>query len=311
MKIKVTNAAFSKNKNLVSILKNEFPDTEINELGIRLESEALIKFISDADAIIVGLEIINSKILDRVPNLKFISKFGVGLDNIDIDECNNRNIRIGWIGGVNKRSVAEMTLGFMISLIRNLHLTSFQLKSENIWNKNGGMQLSEKTIGIIGIGNIGKEVIKLLKPFNCKILVNDISEINDFVREHNLNHVTKEELYKESDIITLHLPLNDTSINLINKNVFSQMKKHSYIINTSRGGIINESDLKFALKNNIIAGAAIDVYVNEPPLDLELISFHNLICTPHIGGNAIEAVMSMGISAINHLKDYRDKNNIK
>ena len=302
MKIKVSAVAFSTNFFLVSELKKYFSDVIVNDKGIRIPENELVDFYKDADGIIVGLEKITPKILDQLPNLKIIAKYGVGLDNIDLDACAKRNIKIGWSGGVNKRSVAEMALGFMLALSRNLFITSHQLKN-GIWNKNGGAQLSEKTIGIIGVGNIGKELIEILKPFNCKILVNDILEINN-IENKVVKRVDKDTIFSESDIISIHTPLSNETKNLFDLEVFKKMKKTSFLINTARGGIVNEQDLKIALRDNLIAGAAIDVYDIEPPIDLELLHFPNLICTPHTGGNSSEAVMAMGISAIDHLTQY-------
>jgi len=307
MIIKVPNRAFSNNKDLVDLLLKNFPKSHINLKGMRFRDEALVKFLYDAEAAIIGLELINNDLLDKLPKLKFIAKYGVGLNNIDLEACKKRNIMVGWSPGVNKRSVAEMTLGFMLSLSRNLFTTSNQLKS-SIWNKNGGYQLSNKTVGIIGLGNIGKEVVKLLKPFQCNILVNDILNIEDFSKKNNLKIKSKEEIYRESDIISVHTPLTNETNNLINKEAFSLMKSTSLIINTARGGLVNETDLEFSLKNKVIAGAALDVYDTEPPVNENLIKLPNLICTPHIGGNSHEAVMKMGESAINHLIRYKEKN---
>ena len=303
MIIKVPNRAFSNNKKLTQLLQFYFKKSVINSKGIRYHGKELVNFLCDANAAIVGLELINDELLDELPNLKFIAKYGVGLDNIDLEACKKRNIKVGWSSGVNKRSVAEMTLGFMLSLTRNLYLTSNQLK-DSFWNKDGGHQLSNKTVGIIGLGNIGKEVIDLLKPFNCNVLVNDILDIEEYSKNNNLKIKTKNQIYHESDIISIHTPLTNETNNLINKEVFHKMKSKSFIINTARGKIINEKDLKFALINNIISGAALDVYDIEPPTDKSLIKLPNLICTPHTGGNAKEAVLKMGESAIKHLVEY-------
>lgn len=303
MKVVVSNNAFSKNAFLVNKLLSHFPDATINTLGKRFTGDDLIEYFREADAAIVGLEIVSSQLLDNLPKLKIVAKFGVGLDNIDLDACQERNVTVGWTPGVNKRSVAEMTLGFMLALLRNLYITSNQLKVGN-WNKDGGLQLSGRTIGIIGIGNIGRDLVELLKPFACRILVNDIQDVSAYANLNGLESVTKEVLYKESDIITIHTPFTKHTNNLLNMDVFKQMKPSSFIINTARGGIVNEEDLKTALKGGIIAGAALDVYETEPPTDLELLNLPNLMCTPHTGGNSVEAVVAMGMSAINHLLTY-------
>lgn len=303
MNITVISPSFSSNKTLQQEIYKYFPKAKLNLDGKRFNKKDLIEYIKDADAIIVGLESIDKEVLEQCQNLKIVSKYGVGLNNIDLEACKKRDITIGWTGGVNKLSVAEMTLGYMLMLCRNLFITSNELKN-GIWNKSGGFQLSEKRIGIIGVGYIGKELIRLLKPFNCEILVNDIINQEQYYNENNLKEVSKEEIFKTCDIITIHTPFDSTTDNLINKKVFETMKNSSFIINSARGGIINEDDLKYALLNNLIAGAAVDAYVEEPPTDKELLSLPNLICTPHIGGNAREAVEAMGLSAINHLKEF-------
>lgn len=303
MNITVTSPSFSSNKTLQQEIYKYFPKAKLNLDGKRFNKKDLIEYIKDADAIIVGLEPIDKEVLEQCQNLKIVSKYGVGLNNIDLEACKKRDITIGWTGGVNKLSVAEMTLGYMLMLCRNLFITSNELKN-GIWNKSGGFQLSGKKVGIIGVGHIGKEVIRLLKPFNCEILVNDIINQKEYYKENNLKEVSKEEIFKTCDIVTIHTPFDSTTDNLIDKKVFETMKNGSFIINSARGGIINEDDLKYALLNNLIAGAAIDAYVEEPPSDKELLSLPNLICTPHIGGNSREAVEAMGLSAINHLKEF-------
>ena len=303
MKIVVTSPSFSSNKILQNEIYKYFPNAILNLDGKRFDKRNLIDYIKDSDAIIVGLEPIDKEVLEQCPNLKIVSKYGVGLNNIDLEACKKRDITIGWTGGVNKLSVAEMTLGYMLMLCRNLFITSNELKN-GIWNKSGGFQLSGKKVGIIGVGHIGKEVIRLLKPFNCEILVNDIINQKEYYKENYLKEVSKEEIFKTCDIVTIHTPFDSTTDNLIDKKVFETMKNSSFIINSARGGIINEDDLKYALQNNLIAGAAIDAYVEEPPTDKELLSLANLICTPHIGGNAQEAVEAMGLSAIKHLVEF-------
>jgi D-3-phosphoglycerate dehydrogenase len=306
LKIAVTSKSFSKNQILINELKKSFKDIKLNLTGKKLEEDELIEFLRDRDGVIVALEEINKNVIDSLPNLKVVSKFGVGLDNVDVGYCKSKHIYVGWSGGINKQSVAEMTLGYMLMLIRNLYISSNLLTNSN-WCKDGGHSLYGKTIGIIGVGYIGKELIRILKPFRCKILVNDIINQDDYYKENNLIETSKEEIFKLSDIVTIHTPLNNDTKYMVNKKTISIMKDKAFIINSARGHIVNLDDLKDALKNKVIAGAAIDVYYEEPPLDKELLGLQNLICTPHIGGNSEEAVIAMGMSAIQHVKDFYDK----
>ena len=303
MNIIVTSPSFSSNKLLQKEIYKYFPDAKLNLDGKRFDKKELIEYIKDADAIIVGLEPIDEEVLSQCKHLKIVSKYGVGLNNIDSHACKKRNIVIGWTGGVNRLSVAEMTLGYMLMLCRNLFITSNELKN-GIWNKSGGFQLSEKRIGIIGVGFIGKELVRLLKPFNCEIWVNDILNQDSYYEENSLIEKSKEDIFNFCDIVSIHTPLDINTENLVTLDVLKTMRKNSFLLNSARGGIISENDLKIALKEGLIAGAAIDAYVEEPPTDKELLSLPNLICTPHIGGNSKEAVEAMGLSAINHLKEF-------
>lgn len=302
--IGVTTVAFSKNTELINNLK-ELGSKKIliNKPQRRFSQDELIDFLSQCDIAIVGLDKITEEVLSKVPKLKAISKYGVGLDNIDFEACKKHKVKILHTQGVNKRSVSELTLGCMLSLNRNIYVTSNDLKAGN-WNKSGGVQLSSKIVGIIGVGNIGKDLVTLLKPFGCKILVNDIIEQSKYYEENSLIETTKDNIFRNADIITIHTPLTPEVKYLINKDTLSMMKPNAIVINTARGGIVNQDDLKWALKNNIIAGAAIDAYEIEPPEDKELIALPNLISTPHIGGNTEEAVKDMGLAAINNIINF-------
>ena len=302
--IGVTTVAFSKDKKLVEHIKSfGFKEVLTNVAGQRFTKDELIAFLSKCDVAIVGLDKIDESVVANTPKLKAISKYGVGLDNINFEDCEKYNIDILHTQGVNKRSVSEMVLGFMLSLFRNIYITSNLLK-RGTWQKNGGTQLTGKTVGIIGVGHIGKDLISLLQPFGCNILVNDIINQDEYYQANNLKETSKEEIFKTADIVTVHTPLNDSTKYMINKDVLSTMKSTAFVINSARGGIVNQDDLKWALQNNIIAGAALDPYEIEPPKDTELISLPNLINTPHIGGNAQEAVEAMGMAAISNIIEW-------
>jgi D-3-phosphoglycerate dehydrogenase len=300
LRVGVTSKSFNQNSILMEKLQAHFSDIiPFPKSGFRTK-EDLKLFLKDCDAAIVGLEPIDYEILQNCPALKYISKYGVGLNNIDIDYCKKINIEVGWSNGINKLSVAEMTLGFMLALSRNLFFSSYQLKNGE-WNKNGGFQLSGKTIGIIGCGNVGKEVIRLLKPFKCRILVNDLLDQKEFYEQEKIYNASKEEIYDQADIISLHIPLDSSSQDLFNYNVFKKCKRKPFLINTARGGIINEEMLLTALNDGLVSGAAIDSFINEPLTEKKIYSHPKIITTPHIGGNSQEAILAMGTAAIKNL----------
>jgi len=263
----------------------------------------LINFLRDADAAVIGTEPITDQVLSQTSRLKIVSKYGVGLDNIDQESLKRRNIALGWTGGINRRSVSELTLCFMLGLSRNIFSSGFKLK-QSVWNKNGGWQLTGKTIGIIGCGNIGSDLIKLLAPLKCTLLVCDIADKAELCREHNATQTSLENLVAESDIVSLHVPLTSLTIKMVGENFLDRMKPTAYLINTSRGDVVEQDALKSALMRGYIAGAALDVFTEEPPTDEVFLSLPNLMVTPHIGGNTKEAVEAMGRSAIQHLVTF-------
>jgi D-3-phosphoglycerate dehydrogenase len=302
-RVVVISPSFVKSAVLCGELKRVFPNTSFIESSDPLSEPEVIEFLQDADAAVVGKEIINDQVLDQVSRLKIISKYGVGLDNIDQESLKRRNIALGWTGGVNRRSASELALCFMLGLCRNVFRSGYKLK-QTLWKKDGGQQLTGKTIGIIGCGHIGSDLIRLLAPFKCNLLVNDIIDKSEFCCNHGATQTRLENLVSESDFISLHVPLTSVTENLVNEDFLIQMKPTSCLINTSRGDVVDESALKTALQQNTIAGAALDVFTIEPPTDEEFLGLPNLMVTPHIGGNAKEAVEAMGRSAIAHLVAY-------
>ena len=302
-KVVVTSISFSKSTLLKELLLNIFPNSTFNETGQRLSDEKLIEFINNADAAIVGIETIDDSLLKHAYKLKIISKYGVGLDSIDQTALKNRNITLGWTGGINRRSVSELTLGFILGLCRNVFSSGFKLKN-GVWEKSGGYQLSEKTVGIIGCGHIGSDIARLLSPFGCNVLVNDIVDKSDFCLKQGISQVSLNEVIEKSDIITLHVPLTELTHQMVSESFLQRMRPSAFLVNTCRGEVVNQEALRDALTKKIIAGAALDVFIEEPPSDVNFLSLPNLMVTPHIGGNAKEAIEAMGRSAIDHLVKF-------
>ncbi len=307
--IAATSSSFSRDPYLREHLLHFFPNSRFNHEKRRLSREALTELVKSASGIILGTDPLDAELLESCPRLKIVSKYGVGTDNIDRVACEAHGVQVGWTGGVNRLSVAEQVLGFMLSLSRNLYQSSVQLKA-GTWEKQGGTQLSGKTVGIVGLGHIGKELVRLLQPFTCRIVANDIIDQSTFCLQHGLTSLSLEELVSQSDIVTIHTPLTPETRHFINLNVLTRMKPDAFFINTSRGSVVNQQHLKEALLKGMIAGAAIDVYEDEPASDSELLGLPNVFCTPHIGGNSKEAIRAMGISAIEHLKTFYQVNQI-
>tara|TARA_B100000315_G_scaffold168862_1_gene157426 strand:+ start:443 stop:1417 length:975 start_codon:yes stop_codon:yes gene_type:complete len=302
-RVVVTSVSFGKSAILRKELLKVFPNSVFNESGQQLSGKKLAEFIKGADATIVGAETIDDSILEHTPKLKIVSKYGVGLDSINQESLKRRNIYLGWTGGVNRRSVSELTLCFMLGLCRNVFGSGFKLKAAE-WDKNGGYQLAGKTVGIIGCGHVGSDVVRHLSPFNCKVLVRDIVNKSYFCKEQGASIASSEEVIERSDIISLHVPLTELTRQMVNKSFLRKMKSTAFLINTCRGSVVDQEALKSALNQRVIAGAALDVFAEEPPTDIEFLSLPNLMVTPHIGGNAKEAVEAMGRSAIGHLISF-------
>ena len=299
----VTAVAFSRDQERVQALKDNFDgDVLTNEKLVRFTPEELIPFLQQCDYAIIGLDKITDEVLSQCPQLKVISKYGVGLDNIDFNACAKHCVKVVYPKGVNKRSVSEEVLGASLSLLRNLYVTSNLLKKGE-WLVQGGRQLTNTTFGIIGVGHIGKDLIEVLKPFNCELLVNDIIEQDDYYASVGAKAVSKEEIFQKCDVISIHTPLDEQTKHMVNAETLAMMNSNAIVINAARGGIVDESALKRALLDNKIAGAALDVYEIEPAADTALLEIPNLMCMPHIGGNAKEAVAAMGMAAITNLTD--------
>ena len=304
--VAVTSRSFSTNQFLVKKLKESYPNVSLNLTGKTLKENELVKFLATADKAIVGIEIIDKDILDQLPKLKLISKYGVGLNNLDLDECKKRNIQIKFQPGSNKQSVAEFTLLLMLNSLRQVHNNKTEIIEGN-WTQAKGQELKGKKIGIIGFGNIGSCLVSLLKPFGNKILFFDerkfsSAEIDKF-NDKNLKQASISEVLSTSDIVSIHIPLSSGTKNMINKNAFKQMKESIILINTSRGGIVDEVELYKFLKNNNLAFASFDVFEHEPAFKSPLLELDNFFASSHRASLTEQGIQSMGIAAINGLRD--------
>ena len=299
-KVAVCSRSFSKNEDLRKEILSRYKHVKFNDQGLTLEGKVLIDFLQGYSKVIIGLEKINDSILDLLPKLEVVSKYGVGTDMIDFQAMKKHKVKLGWTGGVNRRAVSELVICYAISILRDVPIANKEV-TEGIWKQHKGNLLSEKNFGIIGFGNIGQDVARLLEPFACKVLVYDIVDISNQSFSSNVEFVTLDYLLNNSDLVSLHLPLNDDTALILNKKRLNMMQNHSVLINLSRGGLVDEDALKEALMNYKIRGAAFDVFAEEPPKDHELLNLDNFLSTPHIGGLAKESIMAMGYAAIDGL----------
>jgi D-3-phosphoglycerate dehydrogenase len=247
---------------------------------------------------------IRQPLIDVCPNLKVIVRGGVGLDTIDADYARSKGITVMNTPQASSASVAELTIGYMFALARNLYKAASTVKAEK-WEKKAfeGDEISGKMLGLLGIGNIGKEVAKRANALGMTVIAYD-----PYVKEAaGVKLVSLDELLSQSDYISLHLPKTKESADMINKTMFSKMKTGVRIVNCARGGIINEADLYEALTSGKVAGAALDVYSEEPPTDWKLVKLDNVICSPHIGAATHEAQGRVGAEVAEKLIEFARK----
>ena len=254
---------------------------------------------------------LTSDILADCKNLKVIGRAGVGVDNVDLDQATKNKILVMNTPLGNLEATAELSVGLMFSIMRNIHLAN-DSTHQGKWEKPKfiGTELKGKILGIVGYGNIGQRVAEICSTIGMKIITNSKSASDNDLSKFDVKKVSTEQLIKESDIISLHTKLNDDTKYMINKETLSKMKPSSVIINCARGGLINESDLKDALNNETIAGAAIDVYENEPATDNVMFGTKNLLLTPHLGASSKEAQSNVAIEVANQVADFLKDNKI-
>jgi phosphoglycerate dehydrogenase-like enzyme len=220
---------------------------------------------------------------------------------IDLDAARRHGVAVRWTPGVNRQAVAELAICFMIALCRSVVPLAHELTTGG-WRHPGGRQLSSSTIGIVGCGHVGQQVACLCRAFGATVIAHDIRAYDQFYRDTGVTPVAFDTLLRQSDIVTLHVPLDASTRGLIDARALAWMKTDAFLVNTSRGGIVDEDALKRALADCRLGGAAFDVFAVEPPIDRDLLLLPTFIGTPHIGGGTREAVLAMGRAAITGLE---------
>ncbi|MFX0136536.1 MAG: NAD(P)-dependent oxidoreductase [Candidatus Hodarchaeota archaeon] len=297
-KVLITTVPFGEYNPRPLELLNSNPNIEylINPIGRKLKEEEIRELISDFDIVIAGTEPITKSVLDNAPNLKLISRVGIGLDSVDLNYARKKKILISYTPDAPSPAVAELTIAHMINLLRKIPFVDRRLRS-GIWQRFNGDRIHNLNVGIIGTGRVGSRVLKHLSGFSPKqILVNDLIPDVELYKLYHADLTDKETIYRNCDVISLHIPLTPETRNLITLKELSMMKKSAVIINTSRGGIINEADLIVAISSKTIAGAALDVFENEP-YSGQLTEFDNIFLSCHMGSMTKDCRTAMEIQA--------------
>ena len=306
MKILISDKMSNK---VEEVLKSKSMDFDIKT---GMDPDELKTVIDNYDGILIrSATKLTADILKNCSNLKVIGRAGVGVDNVDLETATNNKILVMNTPLGNLEATAELTVGLMFSLYRHIHLAN-DSTHQGKWEKSifMGTELKGKTLGIVGFGNIGKRVAEICKVIGMKIITNSKSANEEDLSRLNASKVSTAELMSNSDILSFHTKLNDETKNMLNKETLSTMKSSSVVINCARGGLINEADLKDALNNDIIAGAAIDVYEKEPATENIMFGTKNLLLTPHLGASSKEAQVNVAIDVANQVVDYLKDNKI-
>lgn len=275
----------------IPILESYGIDVIVPEVHERLSEEEILEFAGQFDGAICGDDRFTKNVIDAcLPRLKVISKWGTGIDSIDKEYANSIGVMVGNTPNAFTLPVSDSVIGYILAFARRLPWMDVAVKSGD-WDKIPGKSLSECTLGVIGVGNVGKAVVRRAKVFGMKLLGNDIRDIEpDFILEQGLAMVSLEELMRQSDFISVNCDLNPTSIHLINQETLSYIKKDAVLINTARGPIVEEKALISKLQAGQLAGAALDVFEIEPlPLYSPLLSMTNVMLAPHNSNSSPQA----------------------
>ncbi len=302
MPVAVASRSFSRHPTLRAELAARYQHTRFNDAGTVLAGAELIEFLRGHEKAITGLDVLDEAVFSAVPELRVVSKYGVGLDMIDLAAARRHGVSVRWTPGVNRQAVAELTIAFMIALGRTLVPLARDV-TDGGWRHPGGRQLSSAVVGIIGCGHVGQQVARLCTAFGARVLAHDIRAYDDFYRAAGVTPVPLDAILAQSDIVTIHVPLDASTRGMIGPRELARMKPSAFLVNTARGGIVDEQALKVALIEQRLAGAALDVFAVEPPVDRELLRLPTFVGTPHIGGSTEEAVLAMGRAAIAGLDD--------
>lgn len=292
---------------------SDAPYRYLDEAGITYEvhrnvepenTRLIAEYIADADAVITGADVIDRYVLDSCPNLRVISKHGVGLDSIDLDLAGERGVKVCCTPKANSEAVADLTVMFMLTLQRQLRANLITTATPQWGAKKLAGDLFGSTVGLVGYGSIGSAVARRLSGFGVEILVYDPYIDPASLTSPRTHLAGLGELLESSDIVSLHLPLTESTDKIIDRSAIEKMKDGAMIINTSRGGTLEYNALYDALTSGKLAGAGLDVYPTEPPVNEPLLELANVVATPHIAAHTRQANLSMGMAAAENIVSF-------
>jgi D-3-phosphoglycerate dehydrogenase len=303
-RVAVTTPYFDFFPELKAELAAKHPGAKFRTDRRRLEEDDLVEYLAGCEAAVIGLDRFTDRVCAELPDLKVVSMCSAGVDHIDPAILNKYGIKMWWAAGINKVSVAELAVCYMVYSVRRLQLFSSLLRRGGWTGPVGfGTDLRGRTVGIHGCGHVGKEVVKLLQPYGVTILACDRVDFSDFYRQYNVVKVEPDELWARADVLTIHLSRNATTIGMYAGDVLDRMKKGAILINCARGNIVDEVALAQRLESGHLAGAAFDVFAVEPANGNPLLELPNFFGSPHIGATTLEsweAMLRSGMHGIEH-----------
>lgn len=300
----VTNGAIGSVPYLRERILAEYPEAKFNnDIRHRMTEEEIIDFLADCDGAIMGGDVVSDRVLDALPNIRRIGIFGVGLNTVDLQACQRHGVRLGFTPGVNRLAVAELALCFMIAGLRWVTPLSLAMRNGEKPRTRVGRSLTGRVVGLHGCGHIGKEVVRLLAPFGCTIIAHDIRDYPEFYQAHGVRPVAFDELLDRAEVLSLHIPRSRTTENLYDATRLAQLRPDCVLVNTCRGGIVDETALLDRLESGALTAACFDVFAREPPANDRLLRHPNLLSTPHAGASTKEARIAMVDAALRGLQE--------
>ena len=301
MKVLTTPRSYGKTDPAVfEMLKEKGLEVVRNETGGILDKETMMRLLADCEGLIVGVDPVDEEVIASAPKLRAIAKYGVGVDNIDLDAAKARGIAVSRTVGANSEAVADYAVALMLAVARKVPLIDRTCRMGS-WKKITTIDVSHATLGILGLGAIGKNVARRAQGFDMEVLAYDVFWDDAYAAAHHITKATPEEIFRRSDFISVHLPLLPETENFISKPQLAMMKPNVILINTARGGLINEDDLLNALENGTIYGAGIDAFCEEPPKDPRWFTLDNVVIGSHCAASTAGASRNMGRMATANL----------
>jgi len=302
MKILVTPASFKQgaSPSVMDRLENFTDELVYNTKGKPLTEEELIVMLKGCDGCIAGLDPFSRMVIESCDTLKVISRYGTGIDNVDIAAAKEKGVIVCRTPGVNSQAVAELAITFMLCLARQVPMLDRKTR-EGFWVRSVGAELHTKTLGILGLGAVGKRTARIAAGFSMNVLACDPNMDKDYAQANEIKPVDFDTLLRESDFLSLHLPLNPDTRHIISAEAMRRMKRGAIIINTARGGLVDEAAACDLIKSGHLDGLGLDVYEEEPPQSSPLFGLENVVFTPHTAAHTTEATAGMASMSVENL----------